>query len=83
LFLTPRLLVLGLDDDGLHVMDDPRFSRFSSDPKFRPLPKKERKVAVDDRFKGLFKDKRFAAKDAAVDKRGRPNKTSTKENFKK
>ena len=64
-------------------MSDDRFSRFSTDPKFRPVPRKERKAVVDDRFKGMFKDKRFVSK-VTVDKRGRPAKSkSSDEDYKK
>ncbi len=63
-------------------MDDPRFSKLFTDPKFRNVPKKERKVKIDDRFKSMFKDKRFVSK-VGVDKRGRPGNFTTRENFEK
>lgn len=63
-------------------MDDPRFSKLFTDPKYRNVPKKERKVKIDDRFQALFKDKRFVSK-VSVDKRGRPGDFSTKENYEK
>ncbi len=62
---------------------DERWSAFATDPKFRPVPRKERKVAIDDRFKSMFSDKRFVNK-VKVDKRGRPTKhRSTKEDYKR
>jgi hypothetical protein len=63
-------------------MDDPRFSKLFTDPKFRNVPKKERKVKIDERFQSMFKDKRFVSK-VGVDKRGRPGNFTTKENFEK
>ena len=62
--------------------EDERFSKFRTDPKFRRASKKERKVAIDDRFKSMFKDKKFLSK-TKVDKRGRPETFSAKENYKK
>ena len=63
-------------------MDDPRFSKFQTDPKFRTVPRKERKVKIDDRFSAVLKDKKFVSK-VNVDKRGRPGSFSTKENYQK
>lgn len=63
-------------------MDDKRFTKLFTDPKYRNVPKKQRKVKIDDRFQSLFKDKKFVSK-VSVDKRGRPGNFSTKENFEK
>lgn len=63
-------------------MDDPRFAKFSSDPKFRSVPRRERKIKIDPRFKSMFNDKSFVDK-VSVDKRGRPKNFATKENFEK
>ena len=63
-------------------MEDSRFSKFSTDPKYRNVPKKQRKVKIDERFQSMFKDKKFVSK-VSVDKRGRPGNFSTKENFEK
>ena len=63
-------------------MDDPRFTKLFTDPKFRNVPKKEKKVKIDQRFQSLFKDKKFVSK-VSVDKRGRPGNFSTKENYEK
>jgi len=63
-------------------MDDPRFTKLFTDPKFRDVPKKEKKVKIDQRFQSLFKDKKFVSK-VSVDKRGRPGNYSTKENYEK
>ena len=35
-------------------MSDPRFARLKSDPRFRRIKKKEGRVVVDERFRGLF-----------------------------
>ena len=35
-------------------MSDPRFARLRTDPRFRKVKRKEDKVVVDERFKGLF-----------------------------
>ena len=62
--------------------DDPRFKRLRTDPKFRNVPKKERKIKIDQRFQSLLEDKKFGSK-VSIDKRGRPGNFSTKENFAK
>ncbi|GJQ65392.1 hypothetical protein Trydic_g7502 [Trypoxylus dichotomus] len=60
-------------------MEDKRFIHVISDPKFRRIPKAERKVKIDKRFKSMFKDKKFKVK-YTVDSRGRPvNRTSTED----
>ncbi|XP_050428510.1 ESF1 homolog [Adelges cooleyi] len=61
---------------------DKRFSKIGNDPKFKRLPKAERKVKIDKRFQSIFKDKRFKVK-YTIDKRGRPLRGSTTEDFKK
>ncbi len=66
--------------------DDHRFSRFASDPKFKTVPRKKKKVKIDERFGSLFKDKsgRFSAPGTTVDKRGRPiKKTAQRDNYSK
>lgn len=47
---------------------DERFSGIATDPRFRSLPTRYRKVKIDDRFKGMFKDKKFKVK-CTVDER--------------
>ena len=63
-------------------MDDERFSRFATDPKFRTVPKKQKKVTIDGRFKSMFQEKRFSSK-TAIDKRGKPFKFDSKDNYRK
>lgn len=59
------------------IITDKRFAHITRDPKFRPIPKIERKIKIDKRFQSMFKDKKFAIK-YTIDKRGKPiNQTST------
>lgn len=61
---------------------DKRFSKIGDDPKFRRVPKADRKVKIDKRFQSIFNDKRFKVK-YTIDKRGRPLHGSTTDDFKK
>lgn len=61
---------------------DKRFSKIAVDPKFKRIPKGERKVKIDKRFQSIFNDNKFKVK-YTIDKRGRPLHTSTTEDFKK
>lgn len=40
-------------------IDDPRFSGYKDDPRWKSVPKNMRKVEIDDRFKGIFTEKGF------------------------
>ncbi|EFO23890.1 ABTAP protein [Loa loa] len=51
-------------------MDDERFKTVLNDPRFDALPRKERKVVVDERFKDMLASEKFAPK-SNVDMRGR------------
>ena len=64
-------------------MEDERFSRFTTDPKFRSVSKREKKLKIDPRFKHVFTDKRFDNKKVGVDKRGRPKSFASKESYEK
>lgn len=64
------------------MLKDARFAHIAKDPKFRRIPKAERKVKIDHRFKGMFKDKKFTVK-YTIDKRGRPINQTTTENLRK
>lgn len=73
-----------VDANRTHAMEeDDRFAHARTDPRFRRLPKEQRKAAVDARFrdaiegKGLFRTER-----AKVDKRGAPLGEGTKRNRK-
>jgi len=61
---------------------DERFSKVAKDPRFQRMEKKERKVKIDSRFKGMFTDKKFHSK-YNVDKRGKLVKESTTEDLHK
>ncbi|XP_026327429.1 ESF1 homolog [Hyposmocoma kahamanoa] len=64
------------------ILKDSRFGKYLNDPRYRQIPKYERKVKIDKRFQSMFKDEKFKVK-YTVDKRGRPlNETST-ENLRK
>ncbi|RDB28617.1 Pre-rRNA-processing protein ESF1 [Hypsizygus marmoreus] len=63
-------------------MSDPRFARLKSDPRFRRPRKKQTKVVVDDRFKGVFSQEK--SKSGRVDKYGRSiSDTHEKDNLKR
>jgi hypothetical protein len=59
------------------MTEDPRFAKVFSDPRFVVAPKKAMKVKIDDRFKGMLKDKEFNVV-ARVDKYGRKIKKKDK-----
>ncbi|XP_014285500.1 ESF1 homolog [Halyomorpha halys] len=65
-----------------NVLKDKRFKNALSDPRFRNVPWKDRKVKIDKRFESMFTDKRFQIK-YAVDERGRPIDQHQSENYKK
>ena len=55
----------------MSLIDDARFSRLHTDPRFQRQPKKERKVVVDDRFSAMFNDSSFNDEAVVADKYGR------------
>ncbi|XP_037303264.1 ESF1 homolog, partial [Manduca sexta] len=64
------------------ILKDTRFAKYLNDPRYKQIPKHERKVKIDKRFQSMFNDSKFKVK-YTVDKRGRPvNETST-ENLRK
>ncbi|KAJ8952407.1 hypothetical protein NQ318_014499 [Aromia moschata] len=63
-------------------MEDKRFAHIANDPKFRRIPKNERKVKIDKRFQSMFKDKQFKVK-YTIDKRGRPVSHTSTEDLKR
>ncbi|XP_013164302.1 PREDICTED: ESF1 homolog [Papilio xuthus] len=64
------------------ILKDNRFAKYLNDPRYKQIPKHERKVKIDKRFQSMFEDDKFKVK-YTVDKRGRPiNETST-ENLRK
>ena len=50
---------------------DPRFAKFSTDPKFRTIPQAESKIEVGDRFSKLFTDPEFYTEQVGIDETGR------------
>lgn len=65
-----------------NILKDERFAHIPKDPKFRGIPKSKSKISIDERFKGIFTDKKFNVK-YTVDKRGRPINQTSQENYKK
>lgn len=63
------------------ALNDKRFSNVAKDPKFRRVPSSTRKVSIDKRFNGMFRDKRFKLK-YSVDKRGKPINLTSSEQLK-
>ncbi|KAL6840753.1 hypothetical protein ACP4OV_029617 [Aristida adscensionis] len=68
------------DEKVKRAMEDERFAAARTDPRFRPMRKKEAKVALDSRFSSLMTDPRFASAAAPVDKRGRRRKKGARDN---
>ncbi|XP_010485534.1 PREDICTED: pre-rRNA-processing protein esf1-like [Camelina sativa] len=66
-------------EEGNQMINDPRFSSAHTDPRFRSMPRRQSKIAIDSRFKPMFSDKRFTTANAPVDKRGKRRKAG-KEN---
>lgn len=64
------------------LLNDTRFAFMAKDPKFKRIPKAERKVKIDKRFQGMFNDKKFSVQ-YTIDKRGRPISQTSSENLKK
>ncbi|KAM0858840.1 hypothetical protein ACQ4PT_047594 [Festuca glaucescens] len=62
------------------AMEDERFAGARTDPRFRPMRRKEAKVALDSRFDGMLTNPMFASSEAPVDKRGRRRRKSAREN---
>lgn len=64
---------------GDDILKDSRFAHLVDDPRYKYVPKSERKVKIDKRFQSMFKDKNFKVS-YTIDKRGRPiSKTSTED----
>uniref|UniRef100_A0A2M4BE51 Putative esf1 n=1 Tax=Anopheles marajoara TaxID=58244 RepID=A0A2M4BE51_9DIPT len=64
------------------IWEDSRFAHLVNDPRFRGMPKSEKKVKIDSRFKSMFQDERFQVK-ATVDKYGRPVRKADTDELKK
>ncbi|XP_017086761.1 ESF1 homolog [Drosophila eugracilis] len=64
------------------IWRDARFQHLLADPRFKGVPKVQRKVQIDKRFQAMFTDEKFKVK-YTVDKYGRPVSTSNAEDLKK
>ncbi|XP_010423080.1 PREDICTED: pre-rRNA-processing protein esf1-like [Camelina sativa] len=64
----------GVAEEGNQMINDPRFASAHTDPRFRSMPRRQSKIAIDSRFKPMFSDKRFTTANAPVDKRGKRRK---------
>lgn len=65
-----------------NILKDNRFTKYLNDPRYKQIPKHERKVKIDKRFQSMFSDERFKVK-YTVDKRGRPISETSTENLRK
>lgn len=61
---------------------DERFVSAKSDPRFKRVPRKVRKIEIDDRFEGMFKEDRFKVT-YSRDKRGRPVSNTASEDLRR
>ncbi|KAI8909569.1 hypothetical protein EDD86DRAFT_205739 [Gorgonomyces haynaldii] len=64
-------------------MSDSRFSKAQTDPKFKRPKKDASKVAIDSRFASVLRSDFDQSKQPAVDKYGRPRKTTNSKELKK
>ncbi|XP_016998640.2 uncharacterized protein [Drosophila takahashii] len=64
------------------IWRDARFQHLLADPRFRGVPKVQRKVKIDKRFQGMFTEDKFKVK-YTVDKYGRPVNKSNAEDLRK
>lgn len=64
------------------IWKDERFAHLVSDPRFKGIPKKEKKVKIDKRFQSMFDDPKFKLK-YTYDKYGRRVDQSTEDDLKK
>lgn len=54
------------------LSEDDRFAEISTNPLFNEIPRKKKKVVIDQRFQSMFTDNRFKTrKFGKMDKRGR------------
>ncbi|KAF0905261.1 hypothetical protein E2562_003862 [Oryza meyeriana var. granulata] len=68
------------DEKVRRAMEDERFAAARTDPRFRPMRRKEAKVELDSRFTSMLTDPRFSSSAAPVDKHGRRRKKGAREN---
>ncbi|XP_055636779.1 ESF1 homolog [Toxorhynchites rutilus septentrionalis] len=64
------------------IWSDDRFAHLVNDPRFKGIPRAEKKVKIDKRFRSMFSDERFNVKQT-VDKYGRKIKQGDSEELRK
>ncbi|XP_062565523.1 ESF1 homolog [Armigeres subalbatus] len=64
------------------IWTDVRFAHLVNDPRFKGIPKSEKKVKIDKRFQSMFKDEKFNVKHT-VDKYGRKVKQTESDELRK
>ncbi|KAI5054768.1 hypothetical protein GOP47_0029913 [Adiantum capillus-veneris] len=64
-----------------NVVQDPRFARLHTDPRFQRAFKRKLKIPIDSRFRHIFSDNRFSDP-LALDKRGRKRQKHKKDSRK-
>ncbi|XP_058452936.1 ESF1 homolog [Malaya genurostris] len=64
------------------IWSDERFVHLVNDPRFKGIPRTEKKVKIDKRFQSMFDDERFNVKHT-VDKYGRKVKQSSSDELRK
>merc|ERR1711916_140412 len=72
----------GMDDGNDSILQDSRFSKIQSDPRFKRMNKNETKLKVDKRFNDMFTKDSFKNK-YKIDKYGRKIKNTTADDMKK
>ncbi|EKX54801.1 hypothetical protein GUITHDRAFT_99451 [Guillardia theta CCMP2712] len=65
------------------MVADERFKGQVEDPRFRLVPKKKRKVKIDERFKSLLDENSSFSRKTVIDKYGRKVKHESKEDLKR
>lgn len=64
------------------IWTDERFAHMVNDPRFKGIPKTEKKVKIDKRFQSMFKDEKFNVKHT-IDKYGRKVKQAESDELRK
>lgn len=70
------------EDKTDQIWSDPRFANLVNDPRFKSLPKSQKKVKIDKRFQPMFENENFKLK-YSIDKRGKKVNTTTSKDLKK
>ncbi|XP_021711081.1 ESF1 homolog [Aedes aegypti] len=70
------------DGEASKIWTDERFAHLVNDPRFKGIPKTEKKVKIDKRFQSMFKDEKFNVKHT-IDKYGRKVKQAESDELRK